>query len=85
VNGIGTAFLCDFNDPIDGEVALSRGSRAYGIGVVCIFDVKRLAISLGVYGHRFDVQFATSAGDSNGDFTAIGDQDALEHPVPLKR
>jgi hypothetical protein len=38
--------------------------------------MQRLRIVFGIHGHGFNAQFGDGAGDANGDFAAIGDQDA---------
>jgi hypothetical protein len=41
--------------------------------------MKRIAIGLGIYGHRLDPYPARSLDDPAGDLAAICDQNSLEH------
>ena len=43
------------------------------------FEVGRVAVGLAEDGHHFDAQVPAGADDPQGDFTAVGNQDALEH------
>ena len=56
---------------------LERGPDADGL--VGELDVHRIDIGLGIDGDGFDIELAAGADDAEGDFAAIGDQDALEH------
>ena len=42
-------------------------------------NVHRVDIRLGVHSDRFDIEFAAGADDAEGNFAAVGNQDAFEH------
>jgi hypothetical protein len=69
----------DVNEFADAEVAFARGSGADGIGLIGESDMKRVAVHIAKNGDRFDAQFVASAGDADGDFTAIGNENLVEH------
>ncbi len=51
------------------------------IGLVGTFDVQRVAVGLGKHRHRAHVHFGTGPHDADGDFTAVSDQQLLDHAV----
>ena len=75
--GAGTAG--DVENLVDAEIGFRRRRWTDGIGLVGLADVKRGAIHLGVDGDRGDAHFAARTDHAHSDFSAIGDQDLLEH------
>ena len=83
VDGIGTGDLGGGDDAVDLEVGFLAGGRADADGFVGELDVHGIDVRLGIDGDGFDAEFAAGADDAEGDFAAIGDQDALEHEGSL--
>ena len=79
VHGLGARALDDVEDRGGVEVALGRRLAAEGVGLVGEADVQRVAVELGVHGHRGDAQLLAGADDTDGDLAAVGDQDLGEH------
>ena len=48
-------------------------------GFVRHFDVESLAVGIGINSDRFDAHLARGLDDAAGNFTAVGNQDLLEH------
>jgi hypothetical protein len=67
------------DDLVDQQITLGRGRRADQHGGVGHFDMKCIAVGLGIYGHRLDPHPARSLDDPAGDLAAICDQNSLEH------
>ena len=61
------------------QVAFSRGGRADVYRFIRHAHVQRVAIRVRVDGHRGDAQPTRGADDAAGDFSAIGDQQLVEH------
>ncbi len=51
------------------------------MGLVGTLDVQRVPVGLGKHRHRAYVHFGTSPHDADGDFTAVSDQQLLDHAV----
>jgi len=49
------------------------------VGLVGTLDVQRMAVGLGKHRHRAYAHFGTGPHDADGDFTAVGDQQLLDH------
>jgi hypothetical protein len=79
VDGIDISDFGGANDAIDAQIALRRGSFTDADGFVGHVNVHRIGVSLGIDGYGSDVEFLARADDADGDFTAIGDEDLLEH------
>ena len=79
MDGIRTGDLGGGDDAVDLEVGFLAGGGADADGFVGELDVHRIDIGLGVDGDGFDIELAAGADDAEGDFAAIGDQDAFEH------
>src|SRR5205823_11799855 len=63
----------------DVQITVSRARRANADGFVGKTYVQRIAVSLAVNGHAANTQLFARADDAQGNFTAIGNQDLLEH------
>ena len=64
---------------INREVAFTRGRRADGVSFIGEANVERLAVDITEDRDGANAKLAAGAQDAHGDFTAIGDQDFLEH------
>ena len=84
VHAVGARLLDDLEDPLGVEVALGRGLAAEGVGLVGQADVQRVAVELGVHGHRGDAQLLAGADDPDGDLAPVGDEDLGEHAIWLR-
>ena len=69
------------DDAVDLQVRFLAGCWADADRFVSELDVHRVHVRLGINGDGFDIKFAAGADDAEGNFTAIGDEDALEHGV----
>ena len=56
-----------------------HGAGADHVGLVGLFDVDAGGIGIGINGGGRDIQFAAGANDAHRNFTAVGDQNFLEH------
>ena len=83
VDGIRAGDLGSGDDAVDLKVGLLAGGGADADGFVGELDVHGIDVGLGVDGDGFDIQLAAGADDAEGDFAAIGDQDAFEHEEDL--
>ena len=45
--------------------------------------MERVAVELGVHGDRGDAELAAGADDPDGDLAPVGDQDLVEHRLPM--
>jgi hypothetical protein len=76
--------ICDLggaDDAICAEIAVRAFGPTDADGLVGELDVERLDVGLRVDGERLDAQFPAGANYAKGDFTAIGDEDLLNHWV----
>src|SRR5262245_14372295 len=83
MNCLSATFARDFDYPIDAQITLRRRGGTDRIGVIGVPDMERLAIGVGVYRNRLDIEFAAGADNTHRNLTAIGDQDAFKHIVTL--
>ena len=67
------------DDPVDLQVAVGGLGRTDAIRLVGQLQIGGAAVGLAENGHGFDAQLAAGAKDAQGDFTAIGNQNSLEH------
>ena len=79
MHGLCAGLAACFHDLVDQQVTFGRGRRADQHGVIGHFDVERIAVGLGIHGHRLDPHPARSLDDPAGDLAAICDQNSLEH------
>src|ERR1700736_6000534 len=84
MNGVDIADLGRAHDTIDLQITFIAWRRADADRFVCQLDMKRIDIRLRINCKRADAQFLASADDAQCNFTAISNQDFLEH-VPLPR
>src|SRR5262245_4851794 len=83
VHGLRPALLAGRNDLLDYQVAFGCRRRTDRDCAVRHRDMERIPVSLRIDGDRFNAKLARGFDDSAGDFTAIGDQDTLEHAVSV--
>jgi hypothetical protein len=79
VNGI---YVGDFgcgDNPIRSQVTIRTPGASDADGLVSELDVKGLNIGLGVNGEGFNAELTARADNAEGDFTAICDEDFLDH------
>ncbi len=67
------------NDPVGFQIGLLARSGPDADGVVRQLHVHRIHIGFGINSDGFHIEFAARADDAEGDFTAVGNQDTLEH------
>jgi hypothetical protein len=76
--------ICDLgcgDDSISAQVAIGTTRATNANGLVGKLYVQRLDIGLGVNGKSLDTQLATCANNTQCDFTAVGDEDLLNHKM----
>ena len=71
---LGAGLLCDLDQLVDHEVALIRGPGADQECLVRTLHVQRLAVRLGVDGHRADAHLLERPHDTDGDLAPVCDQ-----------
>ena len=82
VDGVGASFLGDTDDLAHVEVGADRVALlADQVGLVGLETVHRVAILVGIHGHRLGAQLVGSTESTDRDFTAVRYQDLLEHSV----
>lgn len=79
MDGIATHAARDVHELVDAKIAFARGSRADSIGLIGQANVERFAVGVAEDGDGLNAEFAAGADDAHGDFTAIGNQNFLEH------
>ena len=79
VDGVDIVLFGDFDDSIAAEVRLRRSLSFEGIGFIGGEDVRRSAVGLGIDRDGAQAHLLDRLGDADGDFSAVGDKDALEH------
>ena len=79
MNRLHVADLGGADDAVDLQIAVGGLRRTDAIGLVGQVEVGGAAVGLAEDGHRFDAQLAAGTKDAQGDFTAIGNQNSLEH------
>jgi len=67
------------DDVVVKEVTLRRQSRTDAVFLVGQIEIVGSAVRLTENGNRFDAEFATGSDNSQGNFPAVGDQNALKH------
>ena len=70
------------NDVLHIQVAVRRARRTNADGLVRDLRVQRLAVGLGVNGHRNHAQIAAGLNDADRDLTAVCNQYFLKHAFP---
>src|SRR5262249_10660408 len=81
VDCLGAALPASVDDLFDDEVAFSCGGRPYGHRGIRHRNVQGILVGFRINGDRFDTHLARGFDDPAGDFTAIGNEDTLEHSV----
>ena len=77
--------LAGGDDLVDHEIGLRRGGRPDGDGLVRHLDMQGVLVGFRIDRDRLDPHAARRLDDSAGDFAAVGDQDFLEHRLPVGR
>ena len=85
VDGLGVGDFRRGDQCRDVEVALRRRRRTDADRLVGHGHVLEVAVDRGVYGHRADAEGVARAQDAQRDFPSVGDDDFVEHGVPLSR
>jgi hypothetical protein len=81
MNGVAAGAAGDVDQLVDAEVTLARRCRPDGIGFIGQADVEGSAIGFAEDRDGADSKFAAGPQDADGDFSAISDQDFVEHGV----
>ncbi len=79
VDGLGAGLLAGGDDLFDREIGLRRRRRPDRDRLVGHFDVQGVLVGVRIDRNGPNAQTPRGLDDSAGDFTAIGDQDFLEH------
>ncbi len=79
VDGLGAGVLARLDDALDHEIALRGRGRTDRHGLIGHLDVARILVGIRVDSHRPDAHGPRGPDHAAGDFTAIGDEDFLEH------
>ena len=74
VHRVRTAAARDVEQLLGDQVALAGGGAAQRVGLVGHLHVQRVAVRVGVHGHRPHPAVLAGPGDPDGDLTAVGDQ-----------
>jgi hypothetical protein len=77
MHGVGARLLRGVDDSIDPEITVPRRASADRVRLVGVPHVERGSIALGVDGDRRNAHFTACAGNPNGDFAAVGDENLL--------
>src|ERR1035438_9558247 len=83
MDGVDIGDLGRAYDPVGPQVAVRAAGAADAYRLVGELHVERLDIRLGIDRERLDAELAACADDSQGDFTAVGDEDFLDHRVDV--
>jgi hypothetical protein len=79
MDGIHIGDLSRSDDSISPQVTVGAARPAYANGLVGQLNVKGLDIGLGINRKGLYAELSTSSDDAEGDFTAVGDEDFLDH------
>lgn len=79
MDGLGPQLAGRGNYRLDAQITPGRGSRADGVSRVGQTHVQRARVGLREDRDRADPQFTAGADNADGDFAAVGNQDAGEH------
>ncbi len=75
VDGVGAVFLGHAQQPFDVQIRLERLIVAANlVGFVGLVAVQRVAVLVGVHGHRGDAQLGGGAQHADGNFAPVGDE-----------
>src|SRR6056297_194678 len=67
------------NDGGDRQVAVGRGGRSDADGFVCHAHMHRVGVRSGMHRDRRNAHLSAGTDDAQRDFTAVCDQDLVEH------
>ncbi len=79
VDGLDIGNLRSADDACDVQIALGRRSRADADGFVGQMQIWGVAVGFTEDRDDFNAEVFASANDAQGDFAAIGHENALEH------
>src|SRR5262245_11348959 len=79
MHGVSARDLAGREKPRNIEIAFARRRRPNAYALVSEPDVHRIRIGGGMHGNRCNAEFFAGALDAQRDFTAIGNQDFVEH------
>ena len=79
MHGLGARLLAGRDDAVRLQIALAAGRCADVHGFIGQLDVAGFLVGVGIDGDGEDAHFLGRLDDAAGDFTAVGDQDFLEH------
>ena len=79
MNRVAVGVARDAQNLFDDQIAFARRRGADGIGFIGQPHVERGAIHVAIHRNGAHTEFAAGAHDAHCDFTAIGNQDFLEH------
>ena len=77
-NRVAARFFRGVDDLVDPQIAFAGRRCADAIRLVGHADVESSPVGLGIDGDGGDPHFVQRAGDANGDFAAVRDEDLLE-------
>ena len=72
------------DDPVGPQITVGALVSPDADGFVGELDMEGLNIGFGIDGERLDAQFPAGAYDAKGDFTAVSDEDFLNHQMITK-
>jgi hypothetical protein len=79
MNGVDIADFCGTNDPINLQIAFRARRPPDTDRLICQLDVKRIDVSLGINGNRWNFQFFAGSNDPQRDLAAVGNQNFIKH------
>ncbi len=83
MHGLCAGLADGVHDLVDHDIGLVRGRRADMHRLISHFHMQRIAVSVGIDRDSLDAHLAGRLDDAAGDLAPVGDQDFLEHWVPL--
>jgi hypothetical protein len=81
VDGLGAGAAAGFDDVVDCHITLRSRRRPDVNGFIGFGDMEGVPVRVGIDSDGRDAEAACGADDTTGDFTAISDQDFLEHAI----
>ena len=79
MNGINVAYFRRTHDTVNAQIAVGTGAFPDAHCLIGHLHVHGVGVGLRINGDGANVQFAAGANDAHGDFTAVGNEDFLEH------
>ncbi len=81
MNGIGPSLNGNTDDVVDVQIGINRAlALAYQVALVGFGPMQRKAVFLRMNGNRANAEFGRGSHHTNGNFTAIRDEEALDGP-----